>query len=173
MNFTFTNKMQDDNLFAMKLFISVFVMSFLFFSVSGCQTYDNSSLMKNEALNYQNEGRTSQNSNDWDRAISSYKKAFYIDPYNPKILNDLGIAYEHKKLYNRAEESYKKAIATDKSYLASYYNLAHLYEKAGQIDKALYYYKLRVKLAKDKNDPWAWKAKNKIYFYEKNSKSQN
>ena len=34
------------------------------------------------------------------------------------------------------------------------------------VDEALFYYKQRVKLTQEDDDPWAWKAKQRIGYYE-------
>lgn len=163
MNFIFTNKILNVRLYPMRWWALLVVISWL---NSGCRSYTASQILKEEAINYQQQGRIAQEKNDWDSAISYYKKASYLDPYNPRIINDLGIAYEKKRAYQLAERSYKRAIELDKYFLPAYYNLGRLYEKLGDIPSALKYYKMRIKLSQDENDPWAWKARQKILFYE-------
>ena len=146
---------------------------FLIVLSSGCKTPRQKSLLYPDAIDYQKEGRFAQQNNDWDAAISYYKKASYIEPYNVKILNDLGIAYEQKNWYKKAEETYKKAITIERNFLPSYTNLARLYEKMGDIENAIKCYRLRITLSKDKDDPWVWKARNKILYYEEQNAKDN
>ncbi|MCD6080254.1 MAG: hypothetical protein DRP73_04230 [Candidatus Omnitrophota bacterium] len=147
-----------------------FLLMMLVVGGASCKTYELSDLTKHQALIYQNQGREAQKNGDWEKALTYYKKAAYLNPYSPEILNDLALAYEKNGLYAKAEETLKKAIEVDGDYLSSYYNLARLYEKMGKIDLAIEYYKLRVKKSNTENDPWVWKAKQKIYYYE-NEKS--
>ncbi len=151
----------------MKKNITVILVTILMFLASGCKTTTNKSLLQKDASKYQKLGREAQEKNDLDNAISYYKKAVYIDPYNAKMLNDLGVIYEQRQMYKDAETTYLKATEVDKAFLAAYFNLGRLYEKVNNINKAIEYYKLRVKLSQDPNDPWVWKAKHKIQYYEK------
>lgn len=143
-----------------------FILMLLVIGGTTCKSYHTSDLTSQQALIYQNEGRNAQNRGDWETALTYYKKAAYLNPYSSEILNDLALAYEKNGLYKQAEETLKKAIKVDPDYLSSYYNLAQLYEKMGKIDLAVEYYKLRVKKSKSEDDPWAWRAKQKIYYYE-------
>jgi tetratricopeptide (TPR) repeat protein len=136
----------------------------------GCVSEDKG-LLKEEALNYHKLGRIAQKNQDLITAISYYKKASYIDPYNPTIHNDLGIAYEQKGWYKLAEIEFKKALEIDKFFLPAYYNLARIYEKQGKIEEAIEYYKLRIKFAKGEDDPWVWKAQKKIFLLEQKLES--
>ncbi|MDP8253451.1 MAG: tetratricopeptide repeat protein [Candidatus Kaelpia aquatica] len=148
-------------------FLSVFIiLSTVLFNFGCSKNYRTETMIQEEAFNYQKNGRDAQDKNDWKKAISYYKKAAYLDPYNVKMHNDLAIAYERQKLYTLAEDSYKKAIEVDKDFLASYFNLGRLYEKMGIVSDAIFYYKQRVSLAKEKDDPWAWKARQRIEYYE-------
>ncbi len=148
-------------------FLSKYIILLVVLFSFGCgKSYRTETIIKEEAFNYQKIGRDAQNKNDWDKAVSYYKKATYLDPYNAKIYNDLAVIYEKKELYNLAEDNYKKAIEVDKSFLASYFNLGRLYEKMEIVEEALFYYKQRINLAQEEDDPWAWKARERIEHYE-------
>jgi superkiller protein 3 len=138
-----------------------------------CKSYQLSDLTRQQAFIYQNQGRNAQKKGDWETALTYYKKAAYLNPYSPEILNDLALAYAKNGLYKKAEDTLKKAIKVDSDYLSSYYNLAQLYEQMGKIDLAVEYYKLRVKKSTSEEDPWAWKAKQKIYYYENEKNISN
>jgi len=168
-NFIFTDRLFNANLLLNKHVMKYLIYCFLLFPCllfSSCKTYQMESIVKEEALNYQKEGRLAQDKKDWEQAVSYYKKATYLDPYNAKIYNDLGVIYEVKKMYKAAEDAYKKAIDVDKKFLSSYFNLGRLYEKMGKTEEALHYYKLRVEYSDKKDDPWVWKAKQRIQIYE-------
>ncbi|MDP8216585.1 MAG: tetratricopeptide repeat protein [Candidatus Kaelpia imicola] len=147
------------------LLVSIILLTVLF--NFGCgKNYRTETIIREEAFNYQKIGRDAQSKNDWNKAVNYYKKATYLDPYNAKIYNDMAVIYEKQKLYALAEGSYKKAIEVDKDFLASYFNLGRLYEKMEMVDDALFYYKQRVRLAQEEDDPWVWKAKSRIGYYE-------
>ncbi|MDP8233195.1 MAG: hypothetical protein P9M06_00105 [Candidatus Saelkia tenebricola] len=169
MNFIFTDKLLNANLLLNKCMmksLKFYSLLFLCLLLSSCKSFKTEIFIKEEALNYQKEGRFAQDKKDWSKAISYYKKATYLDPYNAKIYNDLGIIYEVKEMYSKAEDTYKKAIDVDEKFLSSYFNLARLYEKMDNAEKAVHYYKLRVKYSNKKDDPWVWRAQQRIQLYE-------
>ncbi|MDD5613635.1 MAG: tetratricopeptide repeat protein [Candidatus Omnitrophica bacterium] len=168
MNFIFTN----NRLKILRAF-TVISLSLVILAAGGCRKYQADSLIKKEAANYQTLGRLAQDKNDLAQAMSYYKKATYLDPYNAKIYNDLAVIYEQKQMYPQAEDSYIKAIEIDNGFLPAYFNLGRLYEKIGDPERAVQYYKKRIELSgeKDKNDPWVWKAKQRVQFYESSGKN--
>jgi len=148
-------------------FLSIsIILSILLINIGCGGSYKTNALIKDESLSYQKIGRDAQSKNDLAKAVSYYKKSAYLDPYNAEIHNDLAVIYERQAEYRLAENSYKKAIEVDKGFLASYFNLGRLYEKMSKRDEALFYYKQRINLTQEENDPWAWKAKQRIEHYE-------
>jgi tetratricopeptide (TPR) repeat protein len=150
---------------AIKILSKIVILT-LVLAGSGCaKSYKTEAIIKDESLNYQKLGRDAQLGNDLNDALSYYKKATYLDPYNAEIYNDLATIYERQENYILAVSNYKKAIEIDKNFLAPYFNLGRLYEKIGKRDEALFYYKQRVELAQEEDDPWVWKAKQRIEHY--------
>ncbi|MDD5617519.1 MAG: tetratricopeptide repeat protein [Candidatus Omnitrophica bacterium] len=136
-----------------KLIISIFLLlSFAPFSFSEIKK-DNK-----QAQDYRDRGYQSQKAGNLDMASSFYKRATEFDPTYALAYNDLGIVLEAKGEISAAKEAYSKAIEANPNYLSPYYNLAALYEKEGNLDKALYYWQMRVQMG-DWSDAWTWKAK--------------
>ena len=81
------------------------------------------------------------------------ERAFQILPEDSNVLNQLGIAYECNKMYNRALDSYSKALEADPFNRQAANNLGYLYEKLMDIEaerreefkeKAIQAWKLRL-----------------------------
>jgi tetratricopeptide (TPR) repeat protein len=138
----------------------IIILLFFLSSIPLCFAKEEKGLVT-QAQSYRKEGLKAQEKGDLDTAMEYYQKAEYLDPYNPVIHNDLGIVYEKKGWLGRAEDAYLKAIKLDKRFLPAYYNVARIYEKRGMFKKAIRYLKMRIELA-EKEDPWVWKAKQKI-----------
>ncbi|MBD3425716.1 MAG: tetratricopeptide repeat protein [Candidatus Omnitrophica bacterium] len=60
---------------------------------------------------------------EFDKAISSFKKAIELDPNYPETYNNLGFAYYKKGEYYLAEEYFKKALEVDPSHERAWKNL--------------------------------------------------
>ena len=52
----------------------------------------------------------------YDKAVEEFKKAALVNPGNPEIYYNLGLAYEGKRESNLAKEMYEKALAIDPKY---------------------------------------------------------
>ena len=110
-----------------------------------------------QARRYRKEGLEFQSIGQLDEAISSYQKAILLDPFYVESYNDLGVTYEMKGSPDRALGLYLTALEIDPDYLATYSNLASIYEGSGDLKKAAYYWKKRVKLGSS-DDYWTQKA---------------
>jgi len=73
------------------------------------------------------------------------------DPLTASEHNDLGVAYEHKQMYDLAEKEYLKALKKRKDWAVPHFNLGNLYYKEGHYGKAEHSY--RKALAIDENNP--------------------
>ncbi len=70
----------------------------------------------------------------WDEAIFRWKKAAAADPRSVAALNNLGVAYEKKGMFDEALKSYEAAlkIAPDNTYVKSNYKNCQENIKAAQ-----------------------------------------
>jgi tetratricopeptide (TPR) repeat protein len=73
----------------------------------------------------------------------------------------MGVLYENIEMMSRAEHFYLTAIKLEPKYLPAYNNLAYFYQKLGNVNKAVEYFKLRYELG-DPQEFWAQKAKDEL-----------
>jgi len=69
-------------------------------------------------------------------AIATYLKITEINPENTSAFNELGNVYRDSGDKAKAEESYRKAIETDMSYILAYNNLAMMFVQDNNVDAA-------------------------------------
>lgn len=127
-----------------------------------------------EAIN--NLGTIYYSHKSYRRAVNEYKRALRISPKSASVWSNLGTAYFARKDYQHAAEAFQQAMALDPDVFESHntqgiliqersveerakfhYNLAQLYARNGQNDRALQYirkaieegYKERKKIAED------------------------
>ncbi len=75
--------------------------------------------------------------NDFDRAIFYYKRAIRFDPENARVHFNLGQTYLAGGKFDAARTSFEKAVSLDaRVQPLAYYNLALLYIKSGEKEKA-------------------------------------
>lgn len=115
----------------------------------------------NASEDYRVKGYEEQQKGNYEKALGLYVKALSLSPDNPVIFNDMGVVYEQAGMEDQAQKCYLDAIRVDKSYLPPYMNLAYLFEKKGDIARAVEYFEKRVKLGK-KNDRWTKKAQEEV-----------
>ncbi len=88
-----------------------------------------------------------------EKAIDIYKKLIVME-YNPgEIYYNLGIGYFHLKKYENAKTAFKKSISIN-DYPDSYLYLGAINRISGENDKALYYYRERIKRSKKGEDDY-------------------
>jgi type IV pilus assembly protein PilF len=91
-----------------------------------------------------------------DKALSHLQNALKIKPVYPEALNTLGYIYAKRGQFELARAAFQKALE-DPFYRTpqfAAYNLGKLYEKHGDLDRALPYYQQAVKL--DPHYGMAW-----------------
>jgi hypothetical protein len=74
----------------------------------------------------------------WSEALFRFHQAEGLDPNNPRIQNDLGVAYEAAGDYDKALESYKKGLKLDpnsKELRANYARFVEFYQGLKSADK--------------------------------------
>jgi tetratricopeptide (TPR) repeat protein len=79
---------------------------------------------------------TKYNQKDFEGAITVYQKLISKDVCNPSAHNGLGNIYRDQKKYSLAEESYRKSIGCDETYVAAYSNLAIMLMDLGKKEEA-------------------------------------
>lgn len=82
---------------------------------------------------------------EWKTAIGFYEK---IATYAPsfRVIHNLGMEYANKKIYDKAETYYLKAISMDPRQCVVYHNLAGLYRDTGRIPQAIDTFKKAIAL---------------------------
>jgi tetratricopeptide (TPR) repeat protein len=75
----------------------------------------------------------------WSEALFRFREAERLDPQNPRIQNNLGVAYEAAGDYDKALDYYKKALKMDpnsKDLRANYARFVEFYQGFKSSDKA-------------------------------------
>ncbi len=90
-------------------------------------------------------------------AIEIYTTLINLDPNVATYHYNLGICYYHMKDFERAKEQFKRAIEID-DYADAYLYLGAMHRLNGDRDKALYFYRERVKRKKGEDDTYAVQA---------------
>jgi Flp pilus assembly protein TadD len=73
------------------------------------------------------------------------------DPLSAREHNDLGVAYEQKRMFSLAEKEYARAIEKEKDWAIPRFNLGNLYYAQGNLKLAERSY--RAALDMDRNNP--------------------
>lgn len=143
-----------------------FLLLLILFSVSAFffSNYISWADMLDQAKEYHFKADKLQNEGKLDQAIVYYQKAIGLDKYCLPAYNGLAICYEKKKLFSRAEEWYLKVLEVDPQYAPVHYNLGLFYEKYGDIRKAIFHWKQRIRLGHP-GSPGTIKARAKLRKY--------
>ena len=88
-----------------------------------------------------------------DEAIEIYKKLITYDKDNSELYYNLGIGYFHKKEYEESEKVFLKSIKINE-YPDSYLYVGAINKIIGNYEKALYYYRERIKRSKKGEDDY-------------------
>ena len=70
--------------------------------------------------------------NNYEYAIEDYTRAIQLDPNDPNLYNNLGVAYFNIGDVNKAIENYTKAITIKPDHDSSYYNRGDSYYNRGE-----------------------------------------
>ncbi|MCA9405028.1 MAG: tetratricopeptide repeat protein [Candidatus Omnitrophica bacterium] len=146
--------------FAHLLFISCITFQSLAFADIKTQTAE-----EFRALGY-----VEQKKGNLNEALSYYSKAISLGVNDPAVLNDMGVLYEQINILPRAEQYYYEAIRADEHYLPPYMNLAYLYQRIGNDEKAFEYFRRRYELG-GPDDSWAQQAKEELLKIKPNYKA--
>lgn len=120
------------------------------------------SILKDQALEYRQQGYEAQKKGLLREALNYYQKAVSILPLYACVYNDLGIVYEMLGQTDSAEAAYLKAVSADPKYANAYTNLALLYERKGDFLSAAKAWVRRV-YSGNPGDLWTKKAQERIF----------
>ncbi len=121
-------------------------------------------MFSKEAVEYRLKGYHARQNKDYDEAIKYLQKASMLDPCYASPHNDLGIIYEIKGWYEKAEQAYLRALSIDPHNAEAIMNLGLLYESRGLVDKASPYFQRRIELGPP-GDPWVNRARELLSKY--------
>ena len=119
------------------------------------------SSLREEAVAYRTEGYEAQERGDKAGALVLFQKAIALDPSYPAPYNDLGIIREEQDNVKEAEKMYRQALDRNPNYLEAHANLAMLYERMEDKEKAIYHWFKRYQLG-DEHDPWTKRAEERL-----------
>jgi len=74
---------------------------------------------------------------DWRTSIGFYEQLVTYRPDDYRVINNLGMEYANKNIFDKALVTYLKAIALDPQNPVAYHNIAGTYRDTGHIDLAL------------------------------------
>jgi tetratricopeptide (TPR) repeat protein len=95
-----------------------------------------------KATAYYKIGLSYLHENKVQQAYVEFFKAYQLDPNNKEILNTIGYVYlERLDDPLKAIEFFEKAVKVDTDYSDAYNNLGYSYEKLGEYEKAIPFYK--------------------------------
>ncbi|MDJ0707190.1 MAG: tetratricopeptide repeat protein [Leptolyngbyaceae cyanobacterium MO_188.B28] len=83
---------------------------------------------------YAQEGETLYEKGEWASAQANLQRALTLEPEFPEAQFRLGVLYEEYQEYDQAQQAYLQAVQGD--YLPAYNNLARLYLRDGDYDRA-------------------------------------
>src|ERR1700723_2885037 len=116
----------------MKVLIT-FVIAVLVFHTTGCATnqadHERAMLHLQIGTSYLQAGKNPQ-------AMSELLKAEELDPKDPQIMNNLGLAYYVRGNLKQAEEKFRNAIAADRKFTDAKNNLGRVLIDADRLNEA-------------------------------------
>ncbi len=101
---------------------------------------------------------------DWRDPITFYNQTLKYAPNSYRVINNLGMAYDDKKEYTKAEKMYKQAIAIDPKEAVAYHNLGNAYEGEGKTNLAIKNFEKAISL----NPKFIFSYRALLYIYLKN-----
>jgi len=108
----------------------------------------------NAGNSYLYNARQNNSTKNFQLALTNYQKALEIDPSNYEAMANLGITYLYLNMVDEAQATFEKCLKTDtNSDYHSYAYLGDLYERKGNIEKALECYLLSAKKHPDPSYP--------------------
>lgn len=91
---------------------------------------------KPQRLDYLNEALLLERQGDFDAALTSYRLAMRDHPNDPRILQNMAIAFSRTGRMNEAISAYRRALELDPELSGAHYGLAFLLLKRGDLAEA-------------------------------------
>jgi tetratricopeptide (TPR) repeat protein len=92
--------------------------------------------MKPQRLDYLAEALGLERQGDFDAALTSYRLALRDHPNDPRILQNMAIAFSRTGRMNEAVSAYRRALDADPELSGAHYGLAFLQLKRGDVAEA-------------------------------------
>ncbi|MHA1200900.1 MAG: tetratricopeptide repeat protein [Candidatus Heimdallarchaeaceae archaeon] len=92
---------------------------------------------------------------DYLGASEAFRKVISFDADDPRILFNLGLAYQELNLYKKAEETYKKVLALNPNDHAALNNLGNVLKELKRYDEAIDAYQTTIDIEPKKAISWA------------------
>ena len=92
--------------------------------------------LKPQRLDYLNEALALERQGDFDAALTSYRLAMRDHPNDPRILQNMAIAYSRTGRLEEAVRAYRRALDLDPLLSGAHYGLAFLQLKRGDVGAA-------------------------------------
>jgi Flp pilus assembly protein TadD len=93
-------------------------------------------VLKPQRLDYLNEALALERQGDFDAALTSYRLALRDHPNDPRILQNMAIAFSRTGRLEEAVRAYTKALELDPQLSGAHYGLAFLQLKRGDTASA-------------------------------------
>ena len=94
-------------------------------------------VLKPQRLDYLNEALALERQGDFDAALTSYRLALRDHPNDPRILQNMAIAFSRTSRLEEAVRAYRRALELDPQLSGAHYGLAFLQLKRGATDDAI------------------------------------
>jgi len=124
--------------------------------------------LRPQRLDYLNEALALERQGDYGAALTSYRLALRDDPDDPRILQNMAIAFTKTGQPDDALRHYKRALLLDDSLVGAHYGIAFLLKHRGDLAPAARH--LRAFLARPPRGPdadrWVRHAEHALHEIE-------
>jgi len=110
--------------------------------------------------------KTIARNTDWHDPITFYNQTLAYAPTSYRVINNLGMAYDEAKNYEKAMEMYRRDITIDPNNPVAYHNLGNTYKNQGRIDLAIPEFERAIN--NDPNFLFSYRSLAQIYLDQKN-----
>lgn len=99
-------------------------------------------MLKPQRLDYLNEALALERQGDYDAALTSYRLALRDHPNDPRVLQNMAIAFTKTNRHDDAIRHYRKALESSGELAGAHYGLAFLLIKRGEVEAAAQHLRL-------------------------------
>jgi tetratricopeptide (TPR) repeat protein len=92
--------------------------------------------LRPQRLDYLNEALALERQGDYEAALTSYRLAMRDNPNDPRILQNMAIAFTRTGQQEQAIRFYRKALELDDTLVGAHYGVAFLLLKRGEAGEA-------------------------------------